>query len=241
MSSVDTAALVILAMNGVALGVGIILASWIYALHRRARRLELFDSEAGKPRPVDMSFIQRPSSWLAIRAVSPQSVQMALGLNRFAPCSWLEGMTGGHEFFISPQVHGWVIVTGSGLPNPGDDVDSCFHFLVALSRRLGHVQFFHADRIVHYHAWARLDEGCVTRAFAWAGETVWSQGVETLPEIALRLKCCGYGEPSMTPQDAEANFEKVPLLAARWSLDPAEVNRRLARATGIAGWSATIY
>ena len=33
-----------------------------------------------------------------------------------------------NEFFISPRVNGWVIVTGPGLPNPGDDVDACFVF-----------------------------------------------------------------------------------------------------------------
>jgi len=241
MSSVDTAALVILAMNGMALGLGIILASWIYALHRRARHLGVFDSLPAKSPPPDLPFPQRPASWLAIRAVAPGAVREALGLDRFAPCSWLESMTGGHEFFISPQVHGWVIVTGPGLPDPGEDVDDCFHFLMGLSRRLGHVQYFHAEPFGHHHAWARLDDGCVTRAFAWAGETVWNQGIETLPEIELRFKCLGYGDNSMSAQDAEMNREKISLLAARWSLDPAEINRHLSRRIGIAGWSARLY
>jgi hypothetical protein len=143
-------------------------------------------------------------------------------------------MTGGRTFFISPQVHGWVIVTGPGLPNPGDDADACFHFLTALSRRLGHVQFFHANGVLHHHAWVRMDEGCVTRAYAWADETVWTQGDKTLPEIELGLKCFGYGENPVTHESAEANTRRVPLLAARWSLDPAEVNNRLMKhVTGI--------
>jgi len=62
-----------------------------------------------------------------------------------------------------------------------------------------------------------------------------------LPEIELRLKSVGYGEVCMTEQDAEANFEKIPLLAARWSLDPAEIVRHVTRQTGIAGWSAKRY
>jgi len=241
MSSVDTAALVILAMNGMALGMSIILVSWIYALHRHARRVfEPLESSAGKTSPA-LPSVPRPSRWLAVRAAGPKAVQAALGSNRFTPCSWPDGMTGAYEFFISPQVHGWVIVTGSGLPDPGDDVDACFHFLTALSRRLGHVQFFHADRVLHHHAWARLDEGCVTRAFAWTGETGWNQGVETLAEIALRLKCPGYGDRSMTAREAETSSERVPLLAARWSIDPAEINRHLARQPGSAGGLASIY
>jgi hypothetical protein len=179
-------------------------------------------------------FLQRPTSWLAIRSVNSKTVQAALGPNRSTLDSWSEGMAGRHEFFISPQTHGWVIVTGPGLPNPSDNVDACFHFLIGLSRRLGHVQFFHANGILHHHAWARIDEGCVTRAYAWAGETVWNQGAKTLPEIELGLKCFAYGENSATIENAEANAKKVPLLAARWSLDPAAINSRFVKhVTGI--------
>jgi hypothetical protein len=146
-----------------------------------------------------------------------------LGLQHAEPCSWAEGLAGGHEFFISPRVNGWVIVTGLGLPNPTDDVDATFLFLTALSRQLGHVQYFYASRLLHHHAWARLDDGCVTRAYAWAGETVWNQGTETLPEIDADVKLFGYGDPTATILDSETNFDKVPQLAARWSLDPAAV------------------
>src|SRR5271156_2354979 len=81
-------------------------------------------------------FPQRPTYWLAIRGSSPERVQEALGLSRSVPCSWSEGMTGEHEFFISPRVNGWVIVTGVAIPTPDDDVDECFRFLISLSRKL---------------------------------------------------------------------------------------------------------
>ena len=74
-----------------------------------------------------------------------------------------------------------------------------------------------------------MDEGCVTRAYAWAGETLWNQGVKTLPEIELGLKCFAYGESPATTNNAEANVKKVPLLAARWSLDPAAINSRFVK------------
>ena len=41
-------------------------------------------------------------------------------------------MTGEHEFFISPRVNGWIIVTGVAIPAPDEDVDECFRFLVFL-------------------------------------------------------------------------------------------------------------
>ena len=144
-------------------------------------------------------------------------------------------MTGEHEFFISPRVNGWVIVTGLAIPTPDNDVDECFRFLVSLSRKLGHVQFFQAEKFLHYHAWARLDYGCVTRAYAWAGETLWNQGGKTVPETELGVKCFGYGDPCPS-NVARTNTDKVSQLAARWNFDPASVDERsLNRALGVAG------
>ena len=229
----------LLAAHGLALGVGCVILGWMLAVHRRERQ----EQNKFKPALNFLSFHTtspgRPESWVAVRSVSPEAVKMALGLNHATPCSWEEGLAGGHEFFISPRVHGWVIITGLGLPNPSDDVDATFLFLTALSKQLGHVQYFHASRLLHHHAWARLDDGCVTRAYAWTGETTWHQGIETLPEIEIGVKTFGYGDHAATIFDAETNFEKVPALAARWSFDPAEVKASSYRqATGIAGKSA---
>ncbi|MGC9942876.1 MAG: hypothetical protein ABSE48_13670 [Verrucomicrobiota bacterium] len=237
-ASPDTVVEMLLLMHMIALGVGLMIFGWMVYLQRHARRelgqltsLPIFEPSSTSP--------QRPASWLAIRSVSPESVKDALGLNRAAPCSWTEGIAGGHEFFISPRVHGWVIVTGVGLPNPSENVDDCFIFLSTLSRKLGHVQYFYAEKFSRHHAWARLDDGCVTRAYAWAGETIWIQGIETLPEIEIGVKTFGYGEQSAASLDAETNFEKMPLLAARWSLDPAEVKlNSIRQSIGIAGESA---
>ena len=155
----------------------------------------------------------------------------------------MKGLTGGHEFFIGPPINGWIIVTGSGLPDPGNDADECFRFLTGLSRKLGHVQFFQAERVLQHHAWVRVENGLVTRAYAWAGETVWNQGNKTDAEMDLSMKCFGYDEHPAADSWAAAewmaaNVAKVPLLAARWSLDPARIDGRLRKhADGIAGES----
>ena len=231
----------LLALPGVAVGIGLFILGWMVAVHRRARREQKSFAEAFNFFPVKSDSPPRPAGWLAVRSVSPEAVKTALGLNRAAPCSWLEGLAGSHEFFISPRVHGWVIVTGLGLPNPSDDVDATFLFLTALSRKLGHVQFFYAEKFSRHHGWARLDDGCVTRGYAWTGETVWNQGAKTLPEIEAGMKTFNYGENLATILDAEMNFEKVPQLAARWSLDPADVKLDSTRQSiGLAGESAFI-
>ena len=117
MNPEDSIPLMILAMHGVALGLGLVILSWMLALNRRARRLEVA-SPVAQPVCFPIIISQRPPVWLAVRAATPEAVSSALGLSGCSPCSWSEGIAGNHEFFISPQLHGWVIVTGLGLPNP---------------------------------------------------------------------------------------------------------------------------
>jgi len=232
----------LMAAHFLALGVAGIIFIWMMFLHRRAKRLEKAATQAPRPRAFPQLRPQRPVTWVAIRSVSPEMVQAALGLSQSIPCSWSEGMAGGHEFFISPRVNGWVIVTGLALPSPDDDVDACFLFLTSLSRKLGHVQYFHAEKFTHHHAWARVDDGCVTRAYAWTGETVWNQGTKTLPESRIGLKCFNYGDSGATREIAEMNFEKIGALAGRWSVDPAAIDEHLLdQAGGTAGELSQLY
>jgi hypothetical protein len=230
-----------------ALGVACIIFVWMMILHRRARAEEKLMPRKTAALTFESAFASRPPLWMAVRATDPKAVQSALGLNQPTPCSWTEGMTGEKGFFVGPPVNSWIIVTGSGLPNPSCDVDECFRFLARISGQLGQVQLFHADRILHHHAWVRAENGVVTRAYAWACETIWNQGAKTPAEIELSMKCFGYGEEPNADSWAAvewtaANVGKVPLLATRWSLDPARINERARnRADGIAGESSRVY
>jgi hypothetical protein len=218
--------LMLLMAHFLALSVAIMVFLWMIFLQRRNRAAARLRPSAGEIFPSSDAI--RPATWLAVRSLETAAVRAAL--------------PGRDEFFISPRVNGWVIVTGPGLPDPDDDVDGCFLFLTAVSRQLGHVQFFHMEKFSSHHAWARMDEGCVTRAYAWAGETVWNQGEATLAEHGLGMKCFEYSEDSgagfqTTKEIAAANVEKIPRLAGRWSLDP-EI---LHRAGGITGGSSRFY
>jgi hypothetical protein len=218
--------LMLLVAHFLALAVAVMVFGWVIFLQRRNRAAEKIQRSAADIFPSPAAAI-RPTTWLAVRTLEPEAVRATLPDKQ--------------EFFISPRVNGWVIVTGSGLPDPGDDVDGCFRFLIFVSRKLGHVQFFHAEKFSAQHAWARMDDGCVTRAYAWAGETIWNQGPKTFAENALNLKCSEYAEDSeielwTTKENAAANVEKIPLLAARWSVDP-EI---LHRTDGITGESSRL-
>ena len=139
---------------------------------------------------------------------------------------------GDEKLFIAPPVKGWILVMGAGLPDPSEDVDRCYRFLVELSRKLGQVQFFSANRALHHHAWVKADGGRIIRAYAWAGKTLWQQGSRTAAERALELRCFDYTEPAervsfSSPDLVSLNVEKVPMLAAHWSLDPNRIDERV--------------
>ena len=115
--------------------------------------------ELRRGRFFQSSVLHCPNRWVAIRSTNPQAVQTALGLHNPTPCSWMDGMArvSDQKLFISPPVNGWVLVVGSLLPEPSEDVDACFRFLQRLSRELGEVQFFSVNRAVGHHAWARFE------------------------------------------------------------------------------------
>jgi hypothetical protein len=232
---------------GMALGIGLVcLLLVVHFLHtaRRANRQGLRNRDPfACERRFHALIFAAPSRWLAIKSAHPHVVQAALRLHKPTPCSWEEGLTVAHEqkLFISPPVAGWILVIGSRLPEPAEDVDKCFCFILDLSRKLGHVQFFSLNRAVNHHAWVQAEHGHVQRAYAWAGRTLWNQGKMTRAEIDLGLKCFDYAEALeqvhfAQPDAASLNTERVALLAARWSVDPAAIDARaLKESHGIAG------
>jgi hypothetical protein len=139
-------------------------------------------------------------------------------------------MAGGGKLFVSPPVSGWVLVFGPGLPEPLEDVDFCYRFLRDLSRKLGKVQLYSVNKVLSHHAWVLLDGGQVCRAYAWAGQTLWNEGLVTAAEKDLEIVCFDYGCEAGVLALREArsgDSDKLNQLAARWSVDPVA----LARAT----------
>ena len=246
MNTPDTVIVALLVLIGLVVAGCVGMAWWVRRLWRRERfrneAVRFSENQADEDTgPFFQPQSRRPSSWLAIRSRDMMAVQIALGLRNARPCSWAEGLMTARRLFIAPPVNGWTLVFGTGLPDPGEDVDATFRFLRELSRKLGHVQFFQAESLLQHHAWVMAEFGRIVRAYAWAGATVWNQGVKTSAETSLGVKCFGYGEIPPTDEWTVADFivsnvEKVPQIARRWSLDPAEIDlRTVANAQGIAG------
>lgn len=182
-----------------------------------------------------------PARWIAVRAATVREVRNALELSEATPCTIEDGLAGNHQqaLFLAPPVNGWVLITGPGVPDPAVDIDEVYHLLRALSIRLGAAQFFGFNRALGHHGWAWARGGGIVRAFAWTGRTVWNEGELTPAERAFRMRCPGYEDPSpqtaLARESILANVDKVPLLAARWSIDPVSVHQQLPHAIGVTG------
>ena len=213
---------------------------WLASVHVR-------DRDRSRPRhhrllPTDefddsslpyTALINMPHQWLAIQGVTPEALVNALKLQNLNECTWTDGLasTGQERVFISPRIGNWTLVMGDGLPDPANDVDTTFRFLARLSRELGHVQYFSANRALGFHAWAKLYQGEVVRAFAWAGQTIWNQGQMSSAELKLGATCHQYLEDEnlswQEQQEISAdNIDLIPALSARWSIDPSAIDAR---------------
>lgn len=241
----EVAWLLMLIPFGIVSGTGFF---FLFCAWRRACQIKKDEPEEDAFQPAStacsISFrsplFEQPSRWLVVKANDPALVQAALRLHHPVPCSCEEGLAEARDdkLFISPSIGGWVLVIGAGLPGPFEDVDSCFRFLNGLSRKLGLVQFFSANRVVHHHAWVLMEKGRVYRAYAWGGETLWNQGPVTAAEKDLGLRCFDYGgeqEYFAVKDEVAGNTEKVGQLAARWSVDPAALCASSSKSRGIVG------
>lgn len=243
----DTLAIILILLLGLigAVGLGFILLSRHHV--RKQLEEEQFMQFSRFNNPLlpggPRSIFGLPKRWIAIRSTNLQAVREAFRLHNARTCTWEEGLAEASQskLFISPPVGSWILVMGTCLPDPHEDVDHCFRFLNDLSAKLGHVQYFLADRVLFHHAWVRAEGGETLRAYAWAGETLWQQGDMTIAEMELGLHCLEYGEQAGNdsfPPAAfiQTNTEKVVALAANWSIDPLTVDPRALRlGQGLAG------
>ena len=229
--------LMMVLVMGLVVCVGIIRAIVLRELGRRGRAQSFFAAPQ-----LSAAVFEAPSRWLAVRSDNPRAIQAALGVQHPRACSWSDALATPFEprLFISPPVDGWIVVMGCDLPDPAEDIDECFKFLTGLSYKLGEVQFFSRHRAVAHHGWARLSDGKVLRAYAWAGETLWNQGEVTQAERELKLRCLDYTQSTEALGLAERellvlNTERVLRLAAAWSIDPTAVGGDALESQGIAG------
>ena len=172
-----------------------------------------------------------PRRWMAFRSRNLGVVRNALGLSNAEVCSWEQGLSKASEssLFITPPIRGWILVFGHYLPNPTDDIDQFYRFMRGVSNEVGEVQYFCLDSVVSEHAWVRLIDGNIIRAYVWSETTLWDEGAVSAAETSLQMKCFEYGSQLEENSSLEYlpllqhNVDHLHALAARWSLDPLRV------------------
>ena len=221
---------------GMVIGIAIVFAT-LYRRHLRTLRLaqrwmDPLTPLVGSSRmALALPF---PNRWLAIRSSNTAYLREMLILGPEECPRWSEALVraGERRVFVSPPLNGWTLVIGAAIPDPASDIDQLYRYLTHVSRMVGEVQFFAANRVLNHHAWASLREGEVVRAYAWASETLWNQGDTSLDERLLGLVSHDYGEMVEGPgicggPNEQQNTERVTLLARRWSLDPGEASAQI--------------
>lgn len=194
------------------------------------------DPTPDKPSPFGYKM-----SWLAVRSDDPARIAKLLKLEGLQSANWETGIAAAyafqeHKVFISPPVTGWVFILCSSFPEfiDPENPDNCTPPFQDLCRSCDPVFFFSTHRVVEYHAWARLDSGQVSRAYAYLGErgeTMWNHGEQTEEERNLGLNYFedtppeGQGDEYWDREDLKyPSEEDVMEIAGAWSLNPQSLN-----------------
>jgi hypothetical protein len=189
--------------------------------------------------------------WLAIKSTDIEGITSALNLSSIEETNWTKGLEEAYEasgkVFVSPALDNWVLVIGISLPDAGGSrrKDSMTPLLVKLSAKFGEVQYFATHRVVDYHAWAKVIDQNIVRAYAYLGEsgsTLWNVGELTEEEKELGFSF--FDESSEEAENDEyweredlsyPDEENVMDIAKKWSIDTSFENADYPVGKGLIG------
>lgn len=161
------------------------------------------------------------TSWMAIKSDDPKECIEMLNLKKPKPANWESGIAAVQEYthvFVSPSMDGYVLVIGI------DDLDEAKAGLAKTAAKVPELLYFGTHSTVDYHWWAKYEDGDLTRAYAYlgeSGEVVWDEGALTEEELALGGdKFPKAGEALDWDNMEFPDEEIVDQMAAAWSVDP---------------------
>ena len=183
-------------------------------------------------------------AWLAIRTRDTGRVIESLGLTDTFSANWNNGIGTVYAedcddatIFVSPPVNGWTFVVGLALPQPlgKSFVDKTTPLLLDLGNRFIEVQYYLAYPDLDAFAWVRVIDGRLARAYAINDVgVIWNKGRQTKDEKTLGTKLYEMRGVMKKAGDAAGELVLYPTeqhimkLAAKWSLDPTEIENLVA-------------
>lgn len=232
-------------MELLAIFIGLLLSVFSYYLMnltfiplRLQRRLQVIGASLGRspatyyPEPIPIGY---KCAWLAIRTENTKAVLKALQLEEIKKTDWTSGIESAYRgrVFVGPPINGWTLVVSIALPivDQTNQTDHCLPFLQRLGERFEDVQYFATQCQAKHHAWVRVVNGEIRRAYAWLGNssiTLWNSGEQTPEEIEQGWRFFDEREAGdehyWLRTDREYPEEKhVMALAGAWSLNPLEL------------------
>jgi hypothetical protein len=178
-------------------------------------------------------------AWLAIRTRDTDGVIARLGLAETISTNWDNGIgavyaedNGDSKVFVSPPVNGWTFVVGLALPQPLGKafVDKAVPLLLDLGGQFIEVQYYLAYPDLDAFAWARVVDGKLVRAYAINDVgVIWNKGKQSKEEKSLGIRLYEMRGVKKKAGDAAGELVLYPTeqhimkLAAKWSLDPTEL------------------
>lgn len=225
----------------------------VYLAPRIAAPSLVFDQSPDRPCPFGYRM-----AWLAIRTRDTKRVVEVLQLGDARPANWQTGIGTIYDaehseqrVFVSPPVNGWTFVVGLSLPQPVGRgfVDKCLPLLTVLGREFIEVQYYLTHPAIDFHAWARIVDGKLIRAFAMGDEgMLWNRGKPTKEEKSLGLKLFELRGVRGRRGDAGGELilhpteDHVMRLASRWSVDPTSLaTTPVEPATGLIAWTPAAW
>ncbi|TQM78899.1 hypothetical protein FHX81_1185 [Saccharothrix saharensis] len=174
--------------------------------------------------------------WLAVTSPDAATAADVLGLIRRKRVTWGHGveLAYGGAVFVTPPIGPWVLVPGRGLPDAASP--GFLEWVVGLSARLGHVQFFETHRFTGTSAWVLAVGGRLRRAYHFDGAGVpLFEGEVTVDEVALGVGTRPESDDDETWWDTVPGEGDVLALARRWSVDPTTIEGVATDGDGITG------
>ena len=159
--------------------------------------------------------------WLCVKSEDSLEVIERLGLKNPRVSGWRSGLASREGVFVTPPLDGWVCVIGYGLSK-----GSLFEDRAELERVLAlfnESQYFASHRVVDFYAWAKAEEGIMTRCYAWCPD--YDGAFISFGEFTPEEEALGYDTLAQTPEE-EWDSDKIPdedsvvAVAAAWGLDP---------------------
>ncbi|MDR1829099.1 MAG: hypothetical protein LBR29_12270 [Methylobacteriaceae bacterium] len=190
--------------------------------------------------------------WSAVKSSNPEDVAKAFGLTDVRPANWASGIetaygsaaaraSGTNLVFVTPPMHGWVLVAGQDLVLPESDdrlpLTRMMEIWQPIVEAFPDVQLFASHRGSDCYSWSRAVNGEWARVFAYVDGGVVNFGAQTPDEARLNLldlsgmdnraAAEALGNHQDTAESlpegerkALINEDTPPAVANLWSVDP---------------------